>query len=387
MELTLFVDHQCNLRCSYCYTGDKFTRSMSDETMRAAVALALARSHGPEIGVSFFGGEPLLRLDFMRRTMAHVEALVASLPAPRPRVHFHVNTNATLIGDEAIALMAPPRRLAVYVSLDGDEATHDRFRVHASGKGSFADTMAGIARLREAAVRFHLVAVVTKDRARHLGEAIATLLPLGAASVHLTANHRDDWTAEAIDDLRTGLDDAGQVWMEAFRAGTAVAFDPLHTKILTHLKGGIPCPSRCQLGGREMCVSPAGHIYPCAQMVGQDDQPALRIGHVDHGFDEDARQRLQRQKERVAATCGDCELRDRCMSDCGCRHLALSGELGVVTEALCEVESAFIDAADRVAETLYAEQNEAFLDFYYRRPWNLTPGTELRPLRRARDAR
>lgn len=33
MELTLFVEHQCNLRCTYCYTGDKFTRRMSSETI------------------------------------------------------------------------------------------------------------------------------------------------------------------------------------------------------------------------------------------------------------------------------------------------------------------------------------------------------------------
>ena len=40
MELTLFVDHQCNLRCKYCYNGEKFPRRMSLETMHKAVDLA-----------------------------------------------------------------------------------------------------------------------------------------------------------------------------------------------------------------------------------------------------------------------------------------------------------------------------------------------------------
>ena len=90
-------------------------------------------------------------------------------------------------------------------------------------------------------------------------------------------------------------------------------------------------------------------------------------------------------KDRVEQTCGDCELRDRCQSHCGCRHLALSGKLGEVTAALCETETAFIEAADRVAETLYEEQCETFIDFYYKRPWDPSPGARLSQLRLSRD--
>ena len=52
-------------------------------------------------------------------------------------------------------------------------------------------------------------------------------------------------------ELAVGLREAGAVWMERFRRGEAIALDPLHTKILTHLKGGIPCPRRCLLAGQE----------------------------------------------------------------------------------------------------------------------------------------
>ena len=40
MELTLVLDHHCNLRCTYCYAGDKFSRRMSEATMRRAIDLA-----------------------------------------------------------------------------------------------------------------------------------------------------------------------------------------------------------------------------------------------------------------------------------------------------------------------------------------------------------
>jgi len=65
--------------------------------------------------------------------------------------------------------------------------------------------------------------------------------------------------------------------------------------------------------------------------------------------------------------------------------VALTGKLGEITAVLCEVESAVIDEADRVAETLYAEQCPAFIEYYYKRNW-VPAGGALTQLRRSRDS-
>ncbi len=382
MELTLFVDHQCNLRCTYCYNGEKFTQPMSLEVMRQAVDLALG--FGPaHLEVSFFGGEPLLRLELLRAAVEHVEAVVAERPEPRPALSYVLNTNATLIDDEALALMAEPRRFTVNVSLDGDREVHDRHRVHASGKGSFDDAMAGIAKVRGAGLPLQIVAVFGPETAPELGQTARAILPLGATKVVLAANYRAEWTERAIAALRQGLDEAGDAWMEMFRAGTAVPLLPLHSKILAHLKGGMPCPSRCLLAGGEITVAPSGKLYPCAQMVGEGHDSAWVVGHVERGLDLEALGKLQRAKDRVEQTCGECELRDRCQSYCGCRHVALTGKLGEISAALCETEAAFIDQADRVAETLFAERCPSFIDYYYHRSWVPAAGGKLVPSRLA----
>lgn len=384
MELTLFVDHQCNLRCTYCYTGDKFTRPMSADTMRRAVDLAL-KQPTPHLDVSFFGGEPLLHSGLVRETVAYAEEAVRGLNGRKPTLRFLMNTNATLLDDEMADMMAPPRSWTAFVSLDGPREVHDRHRIHASGKGSFTDVLAGLDRLRARKIPFQLVGVVSTTTAAQLGDTVRTLAPLGAAKVILAPNFRDEWTEESIETLRTGLKDAGAVWMELFRNGTMLALEPLHTKILTHLKGGIPCPSRCMMGGNEFCVTPAGRIYPCAQMVGEDTADELVIGTLDTGLLPNRIAELQTAKDRVETTCEPCAIRDRCQSHCGCRHVALSGELGVITATLCEVESAFIEAADYVAETLFDEQCPAFIEFYYKKSWVAAKGGSLTQLRRARN--
>jgi len=385
MELTLFVEHQCNLRCTYCYTGEKFTRPMDSNTMRRAVDLAL-KLPTPHLDISFFGGEPLLRRDLVRETVDYAEHAVRNLDGRKPTLRFLMNTNATLLDNDDIELMAPPRSWTVFVSLDGPRDVHDRHRIHASGKGSFDDVIAGIDKLRARRIPFQLVAVVNTATAPHLGETVATLAPLGATKVTLAPNFRDDWTEESIRGLRSGLQDAGRTWMNLFRAGTTLPLEPLHTKILTHLKGGIPCPSRCMMGGSEFCVTPRGRIYPCAQMVGEDTADDLVIGTVDTGLLPDRIAALQTAKDRVEITCEPCAIRDRCQSHCGCRHIALSGKLGEITAALCEIEAAFIDAADGVAETLYQEQCQAFIDYYYKKSWVASRGGVLTQLRRSKNA-
>lgn len=380
MELTLFVEHQCNLRCTYCYTGEKFTRRMSSETMRKAVGMALA-TRPEHMDLSVFGGEPLLRVAFLRETFEHVEARIAAMPGPRPSLRFIVNTNATLVNDEVIELLSAPRRVTVFVSLDGPRDLHDKRRLDVLGRGSFARVREGIARLKQAGIRFQIVSVVHEASAHRLGEVLEAALELGPEKLTLSPNYADSWTAESIARLERGLDDLAGRWIAMFRRGERAIVDPLHTKILNHVRSANPCSARCLLAAGELTVAPSGRLYPCAQMVGEDDRDELVIGHVDTGLDRAAAARLQSSKDRVESVCAECDLRERCQSHCGCKHVALTGELGSITAALCETEAAFVAAADKVAETLYAESNPEFLSLYYRRAWQPAAGAELVRLR------
>ncbi|MBI2393999.1 MAG: radical SAM protein [Deltaproteobacteria bacterium] len=386
MELTLVVDHHCNLRCAYCYAGDKFSRRMSDDTMRRAIDLAIAR-RPRHLDLGFFGGEPTLHPDLILAAVEHAERAAAAVTdTQRPTVRYVLNTNGTLLGEPRsrpmLEALSRPRLSAAFVSIDGPRDVHDAHRVDAAGRGSFDRALEGLSALREAGVPFQLTAVASKQTAARLGDTLRTLLPLGATKIIVAPNFRDDWSERDIAWFRAGLRELGDAWIERFRAGEAIAVEPLHAKILSHLKGGMPCPSRCMLGGEELAVAPSGRLYPCAQMVGEDDRDELCIGDVERGVDAIKVAGMQRSKERVEDTCSSCALRDRCQSHCGCRHVALTGALGEITAVLCEIEGALIAEADRVAETLFEEQCPAFLRFYYQKAWQ--PAGQLTQLRRAR---
>ena len=44
LRATFHLTHNCNLRCDYCYTGDKFGRGMSEATADRAVDFVVAEA-------------------------------------------------------------------------------------------------------------------------------------------------------------------------------------------------------------------------------------------------------------------------------------------------------------------------------------------------------
>ena len=73
--LCLHVSHDCNLRCKYCFasTGDFGTghrMTMDFETAKRAIDFVIAKSgHRRNIEVDFFGGEPLMAMDSVKKTV------------------------------------------------------------------------------------------------------------------------------------------------------------------------------------------------------------------------------------------------------------------------------------------------------------------------------
>ena len=69
MHLTLHLTRSCNLRCDYCYAPPRADAGMSFDVGREALHLG-ARLNAGSCGIVFFGGEPLLHEDLIRRLIS-----------------------------------------------------------------------------------------------------------------------------------------------------------------------------------------------------------------------------------------------------------------------------------------------------------------------------
>ena len=102
------------------------------------LGLAEARRTGDALDLSFFGGEPLLEWELLRRCTEWMQAQdVSDLPGP---VRFGVTTNCTLLTSDKIEWMEA-HDFKVGLSVDGSPGMHNINRRFPDGSGSH-DTVA-----------------------------------------------------------------------------------------------------------------------------------------------------------------------------------------------------------------------------------------------------
>jgi uncharacterized protein len=144
--ITLEVTEDCNLRCLYCIYNDhvKDKRNHSKKAMSLDVAkkaIRFLKEHSSEtdqVGIGFYGGEPLLRFPFIKECVEYTRRIFTD-----QKVLFNITTNATLIGPE-IAGYLLDNGFSILVSLDGPQIIHDQYRRDKTGSGSYEQTLRGL---------------------------------------------------------------------------------------------------------------------------------------------------------------------------------------------------------------------------------------------------
>jgi radical SAM protein with 4Fe4S-binding SPASM domain len=143
----------------------------------------------------------------------------------------------------------------------------------------------------------------------------------------------------------------------------------LDSKIARHVLQPLVAFPRCSCGDGEWTVAPSGRIYPCDRMVCEDDGSGMVIGHVATGIDGAAAGAFLSCHRATPSRCARCADVSRCLFWASCVRHALTGGLGEPPPILCRLERAVIRAADRLAATLFAEGNVAFVRRFYQGPY------------------
>lgn len=142
-QLTFEVTDDCNLRCRYCGYGELYygyderkAQYMTFEQIRPLMdyLAAMWRSHRPDSKepltyISFYGGEPLMNMPFIRQVVDYVGYLDLNR-----RIAYSMTTNAMLLDRHMDYLMEHDFHLLI--SLDGDSEGQS-YRVDHAGRNSF----------------------------------------------------------------------------------------------------------------------------------------------------------------------------------------------------------------------------------------------------------
>jgi uncharacterized protein len=150
----------CNLDCSYCYLPDRLSKkrisiAVLDRIFAEVFSSGLVRQ---PFTVVWHAGEPLvLAPSFYREAIE----IVASHNSTRFSISHSFQTNGTLI-DDAWCDFIIEHDLRIGVSVDGPDFLHDQVRKTRSGEGTHSRVVAGMRRLRERQIPFHVISVLTR---------------------------------------------------------------------------------------------------------------------------------------------------------------------------------------------------------------------------------
>lgn len=132
LSLTIAPTTACNFKCTYCYEQGRQCKTIENTSNIVEDILRFAKSfpHVENLFVTWYGGEPLLKFDF-------IEAMSMRFLEEFAQYRAHMITNAYLLSESVIRKLKKLHISMLQITIDGMESTHNKRRPHIVKKDSF----------------------------------------------------------------------------------------------------------------------------------------------------------------------------------------------------------------------------------------------------------
>lgn len=332
-SLSVNVIQACNLKCVYCAAGGdgsygETLKQIDIETIEEQIRSALQSiPFGDEFVLTFFGGEPLLVPDTVRRLARFAKSQAAERNI---RMRFKLFTNGTNVTPDAAEMLAEIG-CHVVISLDGPPEVHDRNRATRGGTGSSARALNGLERLMKVRDRLGSLSAgsVFGKHNTDVLSAYKYLRPFEFDSLKF------DFAADTDDG------EASQAYMRSLAATAEYAFSiggerelrriSLFDSYFRVLDQRTRLHNHCGAGKSHFATDGRGRIVPCQWFVGRESE------EIGRGFAID-QEKLQAYAPRLNElnNCASCWARHLCGGGCMYVNQLKNGSKHVKDKNFCD---------------------------------------------------
>ncbi len=347
--MCLHVAHTCNLNCSYCfasqgkYQGDRAV--MSYEVGKRAFDFLIEKSGSRRnLEVDFFGGEPLMNWDVVKKLVAYARSIEKE---HNKNFRFTLTTNGMLIDDEVIDFLNKEMSNVV-LSLDGRKEVNDHFRKDYKGNGSYDKIVPKFLRLVEArgGKNYYVRGTYTHNNTDFTND-ILHMADLGFTELSMepvVCPPGDPYalTEEDLPKLFEQYELLAEEMIKRKREGRGFTF----YHYMLDLKNG-PCIYKritgCGSGTEYVSVTPWGELYPCHQFVGDEK---YSLGNIWDGITNTVVQDEFRSCNAYAREeCRDCWAKLYCSGGCAANAYHATGNINGIYKYGCELFKKRIECA------------------------------------------
>jgi uncharacterized protein len=315
---------RCNFNCSYCYLPEDMRQNGKDMT-ETELCDALARlsdyfkstiTDETKPQIIFHGSEPMMAR----------EPMFAGIEKFADKFHFGVQTNATLLDDEAISFLKS-HNVGIGVSLDAPVAEiANNTRKNWNGKGAFESVVRVIDKLADYPA-FNVITTVTSVNVETLpqmvdfyhdhGVKVAMFNPVrctqkGGQQIKPDNDKMAKYFCAALDRAYELYEKTGQKLVVAnFANVLAAVAGPTGRRLMCDIS---PCG-----GGRcFFAVSAKGDVFPCSEFIGF---PEFKGGNlykdkIDNILETQPFKDITTRKTEDIKPCDNCAIRHFCGAPC-----------------------------------------------------------------------
>lgn len=193
---TIDLTEGCNLACDYCFTWSKHKpKKLTYEMGKRIIDWWLPQTD-PNLGevqIAWWGGEPLLEWELLKKLTFYADNLANKLSKP---ISFGGTTNGLLYTPDKVEWTLKNKCLFL-ISLDGIKLSHDMHRKTKTGKGSWDIVVKNIREGLKIAPNLKIRASFGPDNMKYFYDSILFFFEdLGVTDVAFSAVFEGKWTDE-----------------------------------------------------------------------------------------------------------------------------------------------------------------------------------------------
>jgi uncharacterized protein len=340
MELLhIITSYLCNLKCSYCFmlsSSAKHSRKvLKFQEAKKAIDLYFSLQHEDASIIHFYGGEPLLHPELIRKCMRYIYSNYTTRAIPK------IITNGTLYDSKILDLLVS-FPFDISVSLDGDQEANDHFRLDHSGQSTFKKVIEGIKTFQKKGLNPKILVTVGNHNIRRLSEVVEFILSLEPQAIALNF-------PRALPQRNHGLENSSvstEYWIAQYERCLNLCYshgipELYFADMLWAFLSGKARLRSCAACGAQISVGPGETIGPC--------QAFVATGEFTESFDSFDRScqvgvfaRWKSLNKASSLKCLRCSIAPICCSDC---YFDRYNRTGILDEPLsfhCKLRRAMV---------------------------------------------
>lgn len=347
----LHITDKCNMRCKYCFErGINLTGDLTITDIERLIKFINSNDNVAEkINIRFFGGEPLLKTEFISEAISLFERLIVN-----KTVKYNIFTNGTIVNDQVFKLL-DQYPIILFISIDGTEKSHNRNRIMANYSSSHSIISRNIKTLiSRYENRIITRSVIDPLNSDELLQNIDYIISLGVRQLSFTLPWGGCSGKQiAVESCRNNLFNIIDKFFEDFlerikrHQFDSIGVHPFSTTFFSIInKDKFHLDSRaCGAGFEALAIGTDGKIYPCHSFAYNKD---YEIGDLKDGV-VNLDNPIGNMTCDLIEQCSQCDIRYLCKIRCFADNLMTNGRIDKNVPLKCEAEKYIIDSICHLA--------------------------------------